>query len=405
MHRLKSVSGKPRVLIADTIKGCGVSFMEHTSIDSDVDMYAFHSGAPKMDVYLNALDELRRCVDKTLTQYQIQPIQLQSVEIPALSTSTPVKEKLIEGYTAELLCQAASHPELVALDADLILDTGLIPFKQQFPDQFLECGIAEQDMVSQAGGMALQGTLPIVHSFACFLSARPNEQIYNNATEQTRIVYVGSLAGLLPGGPGHSHQAVRDIAALSAVPGLTMIQPSCQREVRMALDFAINQAPGSTYLRLVSIPCSIPWKLPEAYTLERGRGVVLREGADVAIMAYGPVMLEQVWHAAAQLAEQDIACSVINLPWLNELDTDWFQSVIAGRKLLVCVDDHYRDAGQGDFLLAQCARRHIPLPRVLHRGVERVPVCGTAREVLSAHRLDADSLAADIKQAYAPDGP
>ena len=111
------------------------------------------------------------------------------------------------------------------LDADLILDTGLIPFSERFSSRFFECGIAEQDMVSQAGALALKGFLPIAHSFASFLSARPREQIYNNSSEQTKIVYVGSLAGVLPAGPGHSHQAVSDIASLGHIPSLSVLVP------------------------------------------------------------------------------------------------------------------------------------------------------------------------------------
>ena len=106
---------------------------------------------------------------------------------------------MILAYSKILLKHAKSNKNLVALDADLVLDTGLIPLKDQMPERFFEFGIAEQDMVSAAGGMALRGLLPVVHSFACFLSSRPNEQIYNNSTENSKIVYVGSLAGV-PGG-------------------------------------------------------------------------------------------------------------------------------------------------------------------------------------------------------------
>src|SRR5205085_9178743 len=102
---------------------------------------------------------------------------------------------------------------------ELIKDCGLSPFSKKYPARFIECGIAEQDMVSMAAGMARRGVLPAVHSFACFLAARPNEQIYNQASERSKVIYVGSLAGLLPGGPGHSHQSVRDISALGGVPG------------------------------------------------------------------------------------------------------------------------------------------------------------------------------------------
>src|SRR4030095_848663 len=140
-------------------------------------------------------------------------------------------ESLIAAYEQALVSQADRLSNLVALDADLIKDCGLVSFAKRFPDRFIECGIAEQDMVSIAGGMARRGVLPVVHSFACFLSARPNEPIYNHCSESSRVIYVGSLAGLLPGGPGHSHQSVRDISALAAIPNLVLAEPSCEAEV------------------------------------------------------------------------------------------------------------------------------------------------------------------------------
>ena len=174
------------------------------------------------------------------------------------------------------------------LDADLVLDCGLIPFRERFPERFLECGIAEQDTVSIASGMAARGLLPVAHSFSCFLSARPNEQIYNNATERRRVVYVGSLAGLLPGGPGHAHQCVRDISSLSAIPNLVMIEPSCEDEVALAVDYCINGTRESCHLRLVSILVQVPYVLPAGYVLVEGRGAVLRDGRDAVVIGYGP---------------------------------------------------------------------------------------------------------------------
>ena len=146
-------------------------------------------------------------------------------------------------YGEALLAAAEQEPRLVALDADLRLDTGLVEFRERFPDRFFECGIAEQDMVSQAGAMALAGLLPVCHSFACFLSTRPNEQIYNNATERSKVIYVGSLAGLVPGGPGHSHQSVRDISALGAMPGMALLEPFSR--ARGARGRELGGAPGA----------------------------------------------------------------------------------------------------------------------------------------------------------------
>ena len=157
----------------------------------------------------------------------------------------------------------------MALDADLVLDTGLIPFAERFPDRFIECGIAEQDMVSQAGGLALAGRLPVVHSFACFLTTRANEQIYNNATER----HEGGLCRVArrpaPGRPGHSHQSVRDIAALAGTPGLEMLEPSCEAEVAQAVAYCLEEAG-----RALSPPGIHPLpgavRLPGDYRLERG---------------------------------------------------------------------------------------------------------------------------------------
>lgn len=181
LYATKKVTDKPKVIIADTIKGKGVTFMEHTSIDSDVELYKFHSGAPSDDAYVKAAQELIDGANAKLKAVQAPILQLETVIRHATGVlGNP--QRLIQAYSSALIEQARINSKIVVLDADLVLDTGLIPFQKEFPGRFVECGIAEQDMVSQAGGMALQGLLPIVHSFACFLSSRPNEQIYNNAT-------------------------------------------------------------------------------------------------------------------------------------------------------------------------------------------------------------------------------
>ncbi len=396
---LKAVSGKPKILIADTVKGCGVSFMEHTSMDSDVEMYTFHSGAPQLEVYLKGLQELLATANALLTGAGAPVLTLETSETneakPAPATPP---QKLVEAYSKALIECAEQKPELVALDADLVLDTGLIPFREKFPERFLECGIAEMDMVSQAGGMALQGLLPVVHSFACFLSTRPNEQIYNNATEHTRIIYAGSLAGILPGGPGHSHQAVRDIASLSGIPGLELIQPCCNEEVAQTVKYAVNDAEKSTYIRLASLPSEIPWTLPADYKLVKGQGTVLREGTDVVIFAYGPVLLAQAWEAADLLAAEGVQAKIINLPWLNQVDAAWLVDQVHGFETVVFIDDHYRQGGQGEFMMSQLQQAGHVQATMLHLAVDGVPVCGTHEQVLNAHGLSAEKILQSIKE-------
>lgn len=401
LDQSRSIVDAPKAIIADTIKGKGVSFMEHTALDSDVELYKFHSGAPGEAAYVMAAQELIDSANAQLAAAGAEALALESINRPAVAAVAGSPQRLIAAYSEALTAQARRNARIVALDADLVLDTGLIAFQKEFPDRFVECGIAEQDMVSQAGGMALQGLLPIVHSFACFLSARPNEQIYNNATEGKKIIYVGSLAGVVPGGPGHSHQAVRDISALSGVPGLVCMEPSCEAEVGMLLDWAINVHESSSYLRLISLPWTLSFSVPASYRPELGKGVALTEGVDAAIIGYGPVVLSAAVDAARMLRdERGLAVKVINLPWLNCIDEPWLRSELRGIATVISIDNHYRIGGQGDRLADVLARDATS--RLWRIGVTKIPVCGTNAEVLAEHDLDSRAIAALVHSVLNP---
>jgi transketolase len=391
--------GRPQVIIADTVKGRGVSFMEHTAMDSDTDMYRFHSGAPDSDSYSRGAQELLDHVNRALGRIGAARLSLETAEPPAKAAAATTK-RLIPAYTEALLARAANDDRIIALDADLVLDTGLIPFKEQFPDRFVECGIAEMDMVSQAGGMALEGMIPICHSFGCFLSTRPNEQIYNNATERTKVLYVGSLAGLIPAAPGHSHQSLRDISALASVPNLDIVEPCCPEEVPLLLDHIVGTPGRSGYLRLISVPWPVPFAYP-AKRLEAGRGVVLWEGKEpvVAIVTYGLIMTAEAYLAAEELADEALDAMVIACPFLNRIDGAWFADKLKGVSLLCTIDNHYVNGGFGDQLLSALARTGAALPpHVLRLGIDGVPASGQPAEVLRHHGLDSASLKDRIRQ-------
>lgn len=389
---LRGVHGQPKVVIADTIKGKGVSFMESQAIGPN-DYYKYHSGAPSDEHYVAGVRELSQSAHRAMGEARAGELVLEWVQRPErVQRGSP--QRLVAAYSQALVQQAAREPRLVVLDADLILDCGLIPFKERFPERFVECGIAEQDMVSQAGGMALKGLLPVVHSFACFLSTRPNEQIYNNATEGTKIIYVGSLAGLLPGGPGHSHQSVRDISLLSAVPELILIEPCTEREVEMAVEFAVQRTTSSVYLRLVSLGWDVPFELPRDYRLTPGQGVVLRDGADVVVFGYGPWLLSSAYEAGAFVQRRSgLSVKVVDLPWLNRVNRDWLAATVSGSKFVFALDNHYVDGGQGQMLL--CALTELGLRGIRGRriGVTQLPLCGGNTEVLHSHKLDVEGVA------------
>jgi transketolase len=391
--KISQVKDKPKVIIADTIKGKGVSFMEHTSIDSDVEFYKFHSGAPSADAYQEAAMELINSSNLLLSSCNMEELKISVIDQPTSINSSIKPQKLIPSYSSALIEQAIQNDNVVALDADLVIDTGVIEFKSKFENRFLECGIAEQDMVSQAGGMAAMGLIPIVHSFACFLTSRANEQIYNNTTEKRKIIYVGSLAGVIPAGPGHSHQAVRDITSLSGNPGLTMIEPYSESEVRNTLNWAINENSGSTYIRLCSIPFSLPFSQPEKSVFEKGKGTVISDGLDIVIMTYGPVMLSQAYLAVQALKNQGISTKLINMPWLNTIDLHWLSDELTGIDTLLIIDNHYTNGGLGSYIAGMIYKNQsLNKLKVSRLGINEIPVCGSVDEVLEAHGLDSESI-------------
>ena len=400
LNQSSNISNRlPTVIIADTIKGKGVSFMEHTAI-TDKSRYMYHSGAPTNQQYIEASDELISAQNILLNKLGEPELNFQEVPLTPLQVSTDKKISLMKSYSDALIDQADKNPNIVAMDADLILDSGLIPFKESFPDRYFQCGIAEQDMVSQAGGMALNGLLPVVNSFACFLSDRPNEQIYNNATEKTKIIYVGGLAGVIPGGTGHSHQSVRDIAALNGIPDFIMIEPYNEVEVQAALDFCVNNWESSSYIRLTPLPCTLSVDY-EVSDLHIGKGTTLVDGDDIVLFSYGPNTLEQAVQASQILKLKDISLKVINLPWLNFVDINWLKSVTEKVSHIVTLDNHYRIGGQGDYLASNFINfKDSKKIQFLKLGLDNIPECGTNEEVLRAHRMDADNLAIDIENFF-----
>ena len=391
--RFDRLHDRPKVLIADTIKGRGVSFMEGLACGDR--RTTSMPARPSLKNYLAAVGEITDRVNATLSRLDQPLLELARGPLPArVAPSRP--ERLVLAYGDELLRMARTRKEIVVLDGDLLSDCGIEAFKAELPDRFIECGIAEQHMVSAAGGMALEGLLPVVHSFACFLSTRANEHIYNNATERTKIIYTATLAGAIPGGPGHSHQSVRDISAVGSVPGLTIIEPCSEREARMAIRWAVETNDASTYLRFVNVPLDLPFSLPASYALEIGKGVTLRSGDDVALVGYGPVLLSNAWRAAEELTAHGVRAAVVNLPWLNRIDDGWTRDVLGKFPVVVTLDNHYLSLGQGVMVAAALARNGVRAV-VRSLGLDDVPACGTNAEVLARHGLDAASIATSVR--------
>ena len=368
--------------------------MEHTAMAAGQEYYKYHSGAPGLDEYHSAFQELVASINSTALDIGVDIPTPVEVRVQPL-TVTRDTERMIPAYSEAILAEARSNPGVVALDADLVLDTGLIPFKNEFPERFIECGIAEQDMVSQAGTLALEGLLPVVHSFACFLTSRASEQIYNNCTQGGRVIYVGSLSGLLPAGPGHSHQAVRDITAMSAMPGMTLIEPANAEQVKQAFDWAAQKNAGSAYLRLTSIPYPLRPELATMSDIKEGQGHVLRKGADVTIIAAGPIMIQVALEVADRFSTENMDVCVINMPWLNKFDTNWFETNLPKDKqnYIFIFENHYLEMGFGTWMVDKLSGLNFHKNTCFKKiGLKELPRSGSNKEILEYHGMDAQSI-------------
>ena len=331
--RFREGGDAPKALIAETIKGKGVSFMEHPTA-------LVEGGGP--------LPVARRCAGGRAVRARARRARptdrrryaALGLEPPTYEPAAPpadvrrlegepesgagarrapvTDEYVVEAYGDELVELAGRHEQLVVLDADLASDCRVRAFELAYPERFLECGIAEQDMVSAAAGLARHGFLPVVNSFASFLGSRANEQIYNQASERTKVVYALHYAGLVPAGPGKSHQSVRDISLLGALPDLTIVQPGSAEETRVLLRWAVDEADGSVAIRLAIGPS--PRGIDSPAEAAPGVPQFLRDGEDALLVSYGPVMLHEALTAAEILAKRDVAVAVANMPWLNRIE-------------------------------------------------------------------------------------
>ena len=399
--RFRAGGDAPKALVAETIKGKGVSFMEHPSaLALDGGTYRWHAGAPGEEPFELARAELAARIDAGFEALRLAPPSYEPIARSVDSTSlegepesgagarhsSVTDEYVVEAYGEELVVLGARHENLVVLDADLASDCRVRAFELAYPDRFLECGIAEQDMVSTAAGLARHGFLPVVNSFASFLASRANEQIYNQASERTKVVYALHYAGLIPAGPGKSHQSIRDVSLLAALPNMTIVQPANAEETAALVRWAVEDAESSVAIRLAIGPS--PRRIELKGELEPGRGRLLHDGSEAVLFTYGPVMVHEALVASELLADADVGLTVVNMPWLNLVDADWLTELTETHRHVLVLEDHSPVGALGDTI-----RRALDGRPVTVLGVEGWPACGAPHEVLHAHGLDGASLA------------
>ena len=302
-------------------------------------------------------------------------------------------------FTQTLIEESKINKKIVVLDADLSDDLSLKNFQKKFPKRFIQNGIAEQDMVSMAGGLALSGLLPIVNSFASFLTARANEQIYNNATENTKIIYISLYSGLIPAGAGKSHQSLRDISLLSSIPNMSIFHPLNEIETKKILKHCIKNEKKNCAIRLSigPVPDNSP-TFPKKYKFFKGQGSIITKGKDAIIFAYGQTMINEAYMAYKLLLLDGIKVSVINFPTLNYFEVAWLKKILKVSKNIFAIDDHNYSGGFGDLLSSFIQENKLGNFNFNKLAIKDFPACGTTEEVLKFHKLDHRSITRFIKK-------
>lgn len=285
---------------------------------------------------------------------------------------------------------AADYPELFAITADFTKSTGLAKFKEQYPSQFLTAGIAEQNMISLASGLASEGKNVFACSFASFVATRCYEQVkINLGYMQHNIKLVGIASGLGVSHQGNTHFGLDDVSLMRAIPNMTIVVPSDCTEVAKAT-MALAEMKGPAYLRLVG-EGFIPIVNPDDYEFTIGKGIVKREGSDVLLIANG-TMVNQSLKVAEELEKEGISAGVVNMHTVKPLDTELLNQLVPGKKLVVTVEEGQINGGLGSAVAEHLAAMG-DTSKMIRLGVQDVfPHAGSYTYLLQQCGLDIESM-------------
>ena len=299
-----------------------------------------------------------------------------------------------DSYGNALASLGREHENLVVLDADLAAATKTGIFKKEFPERHIDCGIAEANMIGIAAGLASTGKVPFCSSFAMFAAGRTIEQIRNSVGYPHLNVKIGAThAGISVGEDGATHQCNEDIALMRTIPGMTIINPSDDIEAKAAVKAAYEME-GPVYLRFGRLAVPVINDRDD-YKFEIGKGVVLKEGTDLTLIATGLEVAESL-AAAEKLEAEGISVEVINMHTIKPLDVDLVVRSAAKTGKVVTVEEHSIIGGLGSAVAEVLAEKQPA--KLLRIGVEdRFGESGPALKLLEKYELDAAGIYKKVK--------
>ena len=310
--------------------------------------------------------------------------------------SEVIKIATRESYGKALAELSTKYENLVVLDADLAAATKTGTFKKACPERFIDCGIAEANMIGVAAGLASTGKIPFASSFAMFAAGRAYEIIRNSVGYPHLNVKIGAThAGISVGEDGATHQCCEDIALMRTIPGMVIINPADDIEAKAAVEAAINHN-GPVYLRFGRLAAPV-FNNPDTYKFELGKGIVLREGNDLTIVASGLMVYEAI-KAAEALEADGISARVVNIHTIKPLDKELIEKCAKETGVIVTVEEHNIIGGLGEAVCeAVCSSTPVPVVKI---GVEdRFGYSGPAAVLLEQFGLCADNITKKAKDA------
>lgn len=302
-----------------------------------------------------------------------------------------------ESYAATLVEYSKDHEELVVLDADLAGATKTGVFKKAYPDRFFNCGIAEQNMMGVAAGLAACGKTVCASSFSMFASGRAFENIRNSIGYTKLNVKIGAThAGVSVGEDGATHQCNEDIALMRTIPNMTIINPCDDVEAKMLVRQAL-ELNGPVYMRFGRLAIPV-FNDESTYTCEIGKGKLMKDGNDITIVATG-LMVYEALEAAKSLESEGINARVINIHTIKPIDKDILVKAAKETGIIVTVEEHSVIGGLGS-AVSEVLSEEYPT-KVIRIGMnDKFGVSGPAVELLKKYGLCAENIAKVTKEAF-----
>jgi transketolase len=299
------------------------------------------------------------------------------------------------GYGQGLVEAGRRHPEVVVLSADVTDSTRASYFKKEFPDRFIQVGVAEQNMIGIAAGLALSGKIPFVSSYAVFSPGRNWDQLRVSVCySQANVKIAASHAGISVGPDGATHQALEDIAITRCLPNLVVIAPCDALETQKAT-VAAAEHQGPVYLRFARQATPLITSPNSSFKI--GQAEILRQGKDVTIIGCGP-LLHQALLAAEQLAKEKISAEVINNHTIKPLDKKTLLASVKKTKAVVAVEEHQVMGGMGSAVIEMLAQEYCPLRVAMIGMPDSFGESGTAEELLAKYGFTQQNIVKAVKK-------